>query len=95
VIGARWRAAWTRWERLPSPPFNRTRLWYGRGWAVQVDTSYPQVSFGLSLDLRRPMLDLHLGCITVALGVCAHMTNARDRERMGARGFMFTDTPYL
>lgn len=75
-------------------PFRRVFLAWGRGWAAQLFL-YPCVSFGFHLDPRRPLLDLHLGLVTVAFGPSAHITGQQDRRRQSCRGFLFSDDPVL
>lgn len=74
----------------------RGRVWvvWGRWWAVQVYW-YPCASLGIHLDLGRPLVDLHLLIVTVALGTAAHITAQRDRHRHTCRGFLFADDPVL
>ena len=74
----------------------RGRVWvaWGRGWAVQAYW-YPCVSLGLHVDLGRPLVDVHLGIVTIALGPAAHITGQRDRHTHTCRGFLFADDPVL
>lgn len=69
-------------------------LWWGKWWAVQFWPG-PYISFGLHLDPRRPLLDLHLVWLIVAIGPEAHITGQRDRHRQSCRGFLFSDSPLL
>jgi hypothetical protein len=55
----------------------------------------PYASLGVHVDLGRPLLDLHLGWLIVALGPAAHITGQLDRHRHTCRGFLFSDSPWL
>lgn len=72
----------------------RVLIAWGRGWAAQLYL-YPCFSFGFHLDLRRPLLDLHLGVLTFSVGPEAHITGQRDRHRQSCRGFLFATDPVL
>lgn len=71
-------------------PFPSVFLAWGKGWAAQVYL-YPHFSLGVHLDFKRPLLDLHLGIMTLAFGPAAHITNQKDRHRHSCRGFLFSD----
>lgn len=71
-------------------PFPRVYLAWGKWWAAQLYL-YPCVSFGVHLDPRRPLLDLHLGLVTIALGPAAHITGQEQRHIQSCRGFLFSD----
>lgn len=73
-------------------PFGRVYLVWGRWWAVQLYL-YECLSLGFHIDPRRPLLDLHLGPVTVALGRCAHCTDMKDMHRHSCRGFLRADDP--
>lgn len=75
-------------------PFRNVWLWWGCGWAVQFWPE-PYLSLGIHIDPRRPIIDLHLGWLIVALGRAAHITELRDRHRHTCRGFCRADDPYL
>ena len=55
----------------------------------------PYISVGLHIDVRRPVLDLHLGWLIVAVGPEAAITGQADRHRHSCRGFLFADSPHL
>lgn len=74
--------------------FRDVWLWWGRWWAVQFWPG-PYLSLGFHIDLRRPILDLHVGPLIVAVGKHPVVTAARDRHRHTCRGFMFADDPVL
>lgn len=69
-------------------------LWWGTGFAVQFWPG-PYLSLGFHFDPRRPLLDLHLGWLIVALGPEAHITGQADRHRQSCRGFLWADSPHL
>jgi len=69
-------------------------LWWGKGWAVQFWPG-PYLSLGLHVHAGRPLLDLHLGWLIIALGPDAHITSQADRHRHSCRGFLFSDSPHL
>lgn len=62
-------------------------LWWGRWWAVQY-VAMLELSFGVAFHWRRPMLDLYLGPLTVAVGRTAVLTDQHDRLRGRCRGFI-------
>jgi hypothetical protein len=72
--------------------FPRVWLAWGKWWAAQLYL-YPCLSVGIHIDPRRPLLDLHLGILTVSFGPAAHITGQEDRHRQSCRGFMFSDDP--
>jgi hypothetical protein len=49
------------------------------------------VSLGIHFDWGRPMLDLHLGWLIVAIGSRPSITSNLDRFRESCRGFTFDD----
>lgn len=69
-------------------------LWWGRGWAVQFWPG-PYLSIGFHFDARRPVFDLHLGWLIIAVGSEAAITGQADRHRHSCRGFLFSDSPHL
>jgi hypothetical protein len=72
--------------------FPRVWIAWGTYWAAQLYL-YPCLSVGFHLDPRRPLLDLHLGLVTIAIGPQAHITGQADRHRQSCRGFMFSNDP--
>lgn len=84
--------------------FHDTWVAWGRGWAIQFNPGM-HISVGVHFDMKRmlgdnptekrPLLDLHLGWVTVALGPDAHITGQDERQRHSCRGFMFADNPHL
>jgi hypothetical protein len=67
-------------------------LWWGRWWAVQVVTMF-EVALGVAFHWRRPMLDIYLGPLTIALGRNAVLTDQHDRLRGRCRGFIIAGGP--
>lgn len=47
-----------------------------------------ELSFGIALHWRRPMLDIYLGPLTLAFGRMAAVTDAHDKLRSRCRGFL-------
>lgn len=74
--------------------FRRVWLAWGKRWAVQFWPE-PYFSLGFHVDPRRPILDIHVGWVIVALGARPVITCDRDRHRHSCRGFMFADDPIL
>ena len=68
-------------------------LWWGRWWAVQLVAEWHEWSAGVRLNLRRPMLDLYLGPLTVSIGRHAAYTDPRMRHWDSCRGMLFPDDP--
>jgi hypothetical protein len=62
-------------------------LWWGPWWAVQLYVNH-YVSLGVHLDWRKPLLDLHLGWLTIAFGDSPVMTPPEDAQRRSCRGFL-------
>ncbi len=67
---------------------------WGNGYAMQAYW-YPVLSFGISIDLAKPMLDIHFLWFTFAFGRNAHITSQTDRQRHSCRGFLFVTDPQL
>jgi hypothetical protein len=74
----------------------RSRVWlaWGKYWAAQAYW-YPCVSFGVHVDPRHPLIDLHFLVFTLSLGPAAHITGQADRHRQSCRGFLFPTDPVL
>jgi hypothetical protein len=70
--------------------FPRVWILWGHWWALQFAPG-PYISLGFHLDPRRPLLDLHLAWVTIAIGPEAHITGQQDRHRQSCRGFLFSD----
>ena len=62
-------------------------LWYGSWWAVQLYVNR-YLSLGVHLDWQRPLLDLHLGWLIVALGRRPEITLEAESQRQSCRGFL-------
>ena len=78
------------WHRL------HRKVWiaWGPWWAAQLYWA-PYLSFGIHLEPRRPLLDLHLLWLILSFGPDAHITGQRDRHRHSCRVFLFADDPVL
>jgi len=70
-------------------------LWWGRWWAAQYLDTRDEVSIGIRLNWRRPLLDLYVGPLTVALGRRPEMTNPNEAQSNSCRGFRIADKPVL
>lgn len=75
--------------------FHRVWLAWGPWCAVQAYWYLLAVSFGIHLDLRRPLLDIHVLWFIVSIGPGAHVTAQRDRPRHTCRGYLFATDPVL
>jgi hypothetical protein len=69
-------------------------LWWSSWWAAQL-VLMPELSLGIRLEPRRPMLDLYLGPLTLAIGRHPVLTDERTRHMDSCRGFLFADEPRL
>lgn len=63
-------------------------LWHGSWWAVQLYVNR-YVSLGFHIDFQRPLIDLHLGWLIVALGRRPEITLEAEAQRQSCRGFLF------
>lgn len=75
-------------------PFRRVWVWWGRGWAVQVIADL-ELSLGVRLNWRAPVLDLYLGPLTLAFGRHPEITHPDEARRFSCRGFFVGDRPVL
>jgi hypothetical protein len=73
-------------------PHEKVLIWWGRWWAVQIVTML-EISFGFAVHWRRPMLDIYLGPLTVAIGRIAAITDGHERLRSRCRGFFIGEAP--
>jgi hypothetical protein len=71
------------------------KVWvaWGRWWAVQVQMQ-PTISLGIRFELR-PLLDIYLGPLTIALGRHPLITNESARHADSCRGFFFSPEEVL
>lgn len=67
-------------------------LWWGKWWAIQW-VNMLEISLGVAFHWRRPMLDIYLGPLTIALGRNAVLTEQHDRLRGRCRGFIIAGSP--
>ena len=56
---------------------------------------WPQLSLGVRFEPSRPMLDVYLGPVTVAVGRHPVLTDDRTRQADSCRGFLFSDQEHL
>ena len=68
-------------------------LWWGSWWAVQLYVNR-YVSIGVHVDWGKPLLDVYLGWLTIALGDDPVHTPPADAQRRSCRGFLI-DRPVL
>jgi hypothetical protein len=70
------------------------KVWiaWGRWWAVQ-GVWMLELSFGFRIEPRRPLLDLFLGPLTIAVGNHPVLTDPRMNQHHGGRGFVNADPP--
>jgi len=70
-------------------------LWWGHWWAVQYLDTRDEVSLGVRFNWRRPLFDLYLGPLTVAIGRCPELTARDEAQSHSCRGFIITDRAAL
>lgn len=68
-------------------------LWWGKYWAIQFTKMDDEYSAGVRLNIRRPLLDLYCGALTVSFGKHAVYTDPRTRNWDSCRGMLFPDHP--
>lgn len=68
-------------------------LWWGKWWAVQFTAMSDEWSAGVRVNVRRPLLDLYFGPLTIAFGRHAVYTDPRTRTWDSCRGMLFQDDP--
>lgn len=69
------------------------KVWlaWGRWWAIQGVWIWSEVSLGLRVEWRRPLLDLFLGPLTIAVGNHPVLTDPRMNQYYSGRGFVNAD----
>jgi len=67
-------------------------LAWNKWFAVQVVTML-EISLGVAFHWRRPMLDIYLGPLTLAVGRNAALTDQHERLRGRCRGFFIGEYP--
>ncbi len=65
---------------------------WNRWLAVQVVTTC-ELAVGVAFHWRRPMLDIYLGPVTIAVGRTAAVTDMHERLRSRCRGFFIGGYP--
>ena len=73
----------------------RVWLWWGPWWAVQFTAMGDEWSAGVRLNVRRPLLDLYAGPLTVSVGRHAVYTDPRTRTWDSCRGMLFPDDAHF
>ena len=74
---------------------HRVWLFWGKWWAVQFVALWDEVSLGIRFNMRRPVVDLYIGPLTIALGKHAVYTDPRTRTWDACRGMLFPDDAYF
>lgn len=71
--------------------------WLAAGsWGLAVQLVRGEIGgLGIRPVVRRPMLDLYLGPLTVSVGRVPWVTDEMDRHRGSCRGFLFADEAVL
>ena len=64
-------------------------IWVGRWWAAQLIWIPWEFGLGVWIELRRPLVDLHLLWFTVAIGRHPALTDERWKRRHSGRGFFY------
>jgi len=69
------------------------KVWlaWGRFWAVQFAPEWVQIGF--HVELRRPLIDLYIGPVTIAFGRHPALTDPRVAQRHSCRGFLIGRFP--
>lgn len=70
-----------------------SKIWlaWGRWWAIQFAPEFLQLGF--HAELRRPLLDLFIGPVTLAVGNHPALTDERTAQRHSCRGFFIGKYP--
>jgi hypothetical protein len=71
------------------------KVWlaWGRWWAVQVVFPVPELALGIHIEPRRPLLDVYLPWLTLAIGKHPLLTDPRTKHRHSCRGFVMAEVP--
>lgn len=66
------------------------KVWFawGKWWAVQV-VWLPEISFGIRVEWRRPLVDIFFGVATIAIGKHPLLSDPRYQHRHSDRGFLY------
>lgn len=67
------------------------KVWlvWGRWWAVQVVLWLPEFSLGFHVEPKRPLLDIYLPWVTIALGDHPVWSDARYKHLHRGRGMLY------
>lgn len=68
-------------------------LWWGKRWAIQFTAMWDEWSLGIRLNVRRPLLDLYFGGLTIAFGKHAVYTDPRTAQWDSCRGMLIEADP--
>ena len=61
--------------------------WWGRWWAAQLVWIVPEFGFGIWIEVKRPLVDLHLLWLTISIGRHPAITDPRLNQAHSGRGF--------
>lgn len=64
-------------------------VWWGNWWAVQLVWIWWEAGLGIWVELRRPLIDLHLLWFTISIGKHPALTDERWKRRHSGRGFFY------
>lgn len=64
-------------------------LVWGRWWAIQVVVWIPEFSFGFHIEPLRPLLDIYLPWVTIAIGRHPVQSDDRYQHLHCGRGFLY------
>ncbi len=67
-------------------------LWWSPWWAVQL-MAMPELALGVRLEWRRPLLDIYVGPLSIALGRNPIRTPSEQKQRNSCRGFVIAGQP--
>jgi hypothetical protein len=67
-------------------------LWWGRWWACQA-MLVPELSLGVRVEWRTPLLALFVGPVTLLIGNYPVLRDVAGSQRYGAVGFIVKGTP--
>lgn len=70
---------------------SKIRIWWGRYWAIQY-VANEWLSLGIHINQNRPLIDLFIGPITIAIGNHPIYTDPMYKHRHSCRGFIIGTT---
>ena len=78
---------------MPVRRLHRKVLLAWNSWAAAQVVFMLELSLGIAFHWRRPMLDIYLGPLTIAIGRTAVLTDMHERLRGRCRGFILDGSP--